>query len=131
MTSAPLTAALLLLTLSGAGAFALRATPEEPSPAPAERELRRQDGLWRQMEKELRVRGFDCPRIKAIYLISQEDVRSNIRVLCGGLAAPELSQVRITSRGSGSYQAEPWTVEGSEPDAPSLASRLALKASLE
>lgn len=82
------------------------------------------------LERQLRSYGFDCPRVKAVYFIGEEDGRNHMRVVCGGVQAADLTQIRMIVGGSGHYRAEPWSER--QAAAPgTLAAAFSLKASLE
>ena len=80
------------------------------------------------LERQLRSYGFDCPRVKAVFFLGEKDDRNHMRVVCAGVQAADLSQIRMVVGGSGSYRAEPW-IEQQAPG--TLAAAFALKASLE
>ena len=80
------------------------------------------------LERQLRSYGFDCPRVKAVFFLGERDDRNHMRVVCAGVQAADLSQIRMIVGGSGHYRAEPW-IEDRNPGA--LAGAVQLKASLE
>jgi hypothetical protein len=80
------------------------------------------------LERQLRSYGFDCPRVKAVFFLGEKDDRNHMRVVCAGVQAADLSQIRMTVGGSGSYRAEPW-IEQQAPG--TLAASFALKSSFE
>jgi len=80
------------------------------------------------LERQLRSYGFDCPRVKAVFFLGEKQGRNHMRVVCDGIQAADLSQIRMIVGGSGHYRAEPW-IEDRNPGA--LAGAVQLKASLE
>ena len=80
------------------------------------------------LERQLRSYGFDCPRVKAVFVLGERDYRNHMRVICDGIQAADLSQIRMIVGGSGHYRAEPW-IEERNPG--TLAGAVQLKASLE
>ena len=84
-------------------------------PAAAETRLHVGKAQLRSLERELRALGFDCPRVGSVYFVGEKDDRNHMRVVCSGLAAPDLSQIRIVATGSGRYDARPWDGEDGEP----------------
>jgi hypothetical protein len=80
------------------------------------------------LERQLRSYGFDCPRVKAVFFLGEKNDRNHMRVVCAGVQAADLSQIRMIVGGSGSYRAEPW-IEQQAPG--TLAAAFALKAALE
>ena len=80
------------------------------------------------LERQLRSYGFDCPRVTAVFFLGEKDDRNHMRVVCAGVQAADLTQIRMIVGGSGSYRAEPWIEQQA---AGTLAAAVALKSSLE
>jgi hypothetical protein len=80
------------------------------------------------LERQLRSYGFDCPRVKAVFFLGEKQGRNHMRVVCDGIQAADLSQIRMIVGGSGQYRAEPW-IEERNPG--TLAGAVQLKAAFE
>ena len=80
------------------------------------------------LERQLRSYGFDCPRVKAVFFLGEKQDRNHMRVVCDGVQAADLSQIRMIVGGSGHYRAEPW-IEERNPG--TLAGAVQLKAAFE
>ena len=80
------------------------------------------------LERQLRSYGFDCPRVKAVFFLGEKQGRNHMRVVCDGIQAADLSQIRMIVGGSGHYRAEPW-IEERNPG--TLEGAVQLQASLE
>jgi hypothetical protein len=80
------------------------------------------------LERQLRSYGFDCPRVKAVFFLGERNDRNHMRVICDGMQAADLSQIRMIVGGSGHYRAEPW-IEERTPG--TLAGAVQLKASFD
>jgi hypothetical protein len=79
------------------------------------------------LHRQLRSYGFDCPRVKDVFFLGEKDGRNHMRVVCDGVQAADLTQIRMIVGGSGHYRAEPWIAQG----AGTLAAAFALKSALE
>ena len=80
------------------------------------------------LHRQLRSYGFDCPRVKDVFFLGEKDGRNHMRVVCEGVQAADLTQIRMIVRGSGQYRAEPWIEQGTGG---TLAAAFALKSALE
>ena len=97
--------------------------------AEGETKLKFRPNQLRALGQDLRGRGFDCPHIEAVFFEGEKDNRNHMRVVCAGLAAADLSEIRVVATGSGSFRASPWTPDHQDGD--SVAAALALRTSLD
>lgn len=62
----------------------------------------------------LRSSGFDCPELRAIYLVRSEARADEMRAVCRGLSAPDFAAIRLIVRQSGPFRAEPRNLLGKD-----------------
>jgi hypothetical protein len=92
-------------------ALALAALLVSDAQASGETRLTFRSNQLRALGQDLRARGFDCPQIEAVFFEGEKENRNHMRVVCAGLAAADLSEIRIVATGSGSFRASPWVPE--------------------
>jgi hypothetical protein len=99
--------------------------------ATEETRLTFRSGQLRALAQDLRGRGFDCPHVDVVFFEGEKDNRNHMRVVCAGLAAADLSEIRIVVTGSGSFRASPWTPDHAAGGSQRAAEGLSLRTSLD